>query len=30
MSDGTFKSGGKYELNKKEKEFMFQMDCVLL
>lgn len=29
MSDGTFKPGGTYELNKK-KEFVFQMECILL
>ena len=30
MDDGTFKPGGKYEFNKKKKEFVFQMECVLL
>lgn len=30
MIDDTFKPGGKYEFNKKEKEFVFQVECMLL
>lgn len=30
MSDGTFKPSMKYEFNKKDKKFVFQMECVLL
>lgn len=30
MSDGTFKPGGNMSLIGKKKEFMFQMECVLL